>query len=129
MEIVIKELAGSNRIREFIDGSSRSAEILSTSYVGLGRYKPGWKWSEHVGIESGKPSERHIGYIISGSFVVKGASGKEEIVGPGQSFELSQGHDAWVYGDVPCVALDFGCIQEHVLNDTDLHVKPGDFER
>ena len=110
MEIVIKELAKSDNVRKFIDGSSRSAEILSTSYVGLGTYKPGWKWSEHAGKQTEKPSEKHIGYIISGSFVVKGASGKEEIVGPGQAFELSPGHDAWVYGDVPCVALDFGCI-------------------
>jgi len=114
VDIIIKELVNSDNVRKFIDGSSRSAETLSTSYVGLGTYKPGWKWSEHAGKQTGKPSEKHIGYIISGSFVVKEVSGKEEIVGPGQAFELSPGHDAWVYGDVPCVALDFGCILEHV---------------
>ena len=114
MEIVIKDLEHSVNARGFIDGSVRSAEILRTSYIGIGTYKPGWKWSEHAGKQTGKASENHIGYIISGSFAVKGASGKEEIVGPGQAFELSPGHDAWVFGDVPCVALDFGCTQEHV---------------
>ncbi len=116
MEIVIKELSKSDNVREFIDGSTRSAETLSTSYVGLGTYNPGWRWSVHAGNQTGKISEKHIGYVISGSFVVKGISGKEEIVGPGQAFELSSGHDAWVHGNVPCVALDFGCNEEHVPN-------------
>ncbi len=114
MEIVIKGFENSVNATKFIDGSVRSAENLRTSYVGIGTYKPGWKWSKHAGKQTGRASENHIGYIISGSFVVKGASGKEEIVGPGQAFELSPGHDAWVRGDVPCVALDFGCTQEHV---------------
>ena len=114
MGIVIKDLMQSNNSREFIDGSSRAVELLNTSYVGLGTYKPGWKWSEHAGKQTGKPSEKHIGYIISGSFIVKGSGGQEEIVGPGQAFELSAGHDAWVNGDEPCVALDFGCIQDKV---------------
>ncbi len=115
--IVIKELAQSDNVRTFLDGSSRAVEILSTAYVGLGTYKPGWKWSKHAGAQTGNPSERHIGYVISGSFVVKGPDGKEAIVGPGQAFELSPGHDAWVYGDSPCVALDFGCLQEHKANE------------
>jgi hypothetical protein len=28
-------------------------------------------------------------------------------VGPGEAFEVGPGHDAWVVGDEPCVALDF----------------------
>lgn len=112
-KIVIKDLVKSDYVRKFLDGSLRSAEILRTSYVGLGTYKPGWKWSEHAGKNTGKLSENHVGYIISGSFVIKGASGKEEIVGPGQAFELSPGHDVWVQGDEPCVALDFGCVKEN----------------
>ncbi len=116
MKIVIKNLTKSINVREFIDGSARSSESLDTSYVGLGTYKPGWKWSEHAGKQTGKSSERHIGYVISGSFVVKGADGKEEVVESGQAFELSPGHDAWVNGNAPCVALDFGCIQEHASN-------------
>ncbi len=116
MEIVIKDLINSGNAREFIDGSSRSAEVLRSSYVGLGTYNPGWKWSEHAGKQTGKQSENHIGYILSGSFVVKGVSGEEKIVGSGQAFELSPGHDAWVHGDKPCIALDFGCTKEHESN-------------
>lgn len=81
--------------------------------MGLGAYKPGWRWSEHVGKQTGKLSQNHIGYVLSGSFVVKGASGEETLVGPGEAFELSPGHDAWVNGNQPCIALDFGCDRNH----------------
>jgi mannose-6-phosphate isomerase-like protein (cupin superfamily) len=39
--------------------------------------------------------------------VVRGADGREVTVGPGEAFEVGPGHDAWVVGDEPCVALDF----------------------
>jgi len=112
-EIVIKSLTSSMNESTFIDGSERSAENLRTSYVGFGTYQPGWRWSEHVGKQTGKPSQNHIGYILSGSFFVKSASGDEAVVGPGEAFELAPGHDAWVNGNEPCVALDFGCNKTH----------------
>ena len=113
MDIVIKSLTQSKNTWEFLDGSSRSAENLRTSYVGLGAYKPGWRWSEHVGKQTGKQSENHIGYVISGSFIVKSASGEEQTAGAGEAFELPPGSDAWVNGEETCVALDFGCNQNH----------------
>jgi uncharacterized cupin superfamily protein len=112
-EIVIKSLKLSKDSRKFIDGSTRSAENLRTSYVGLGTYKPGWCWSKHAGKQTGKPSQNHIGYVISGSFIVKSTSGEEKVVIPGDAFELTPGHDAWVNGTEPCIALDFGCNQKH----------------
>jgi hypothetical protein len=38
---------------------------------------------------------------------VRSAGGKKITVGPGMAFEVQPGHDAWVVGDEPCVALDF----------------------
>lgn len=52
---------------------------------------------------------------MSGSLIVKSASGDESVVGPGEAFELAPGHDAWVNGDQPCVALDFGCNKTHEM--------------
>ncbi len=112
-ETVIKDPSSSEATWEFLDGSKRSAVNLRTSFVGIGTYKPGWRWSEHVGKQTGKPSENHIGYILSGSLTVKSASGEESVVGPGEAFELAPDHDAWVNGDQPCVALDFGCNEKH----------------
>ena len=117
-ETVIADPSSSEATWEFLDGSRRSAVNLRTAYVGIGTYLPGWRWSEHVGKQTGKPSENHIGYILSGSITVKSASGEESVVGPGEAFELAPGHDAWVIGSESCVALDFGCNEEHCLHRT-----------
>lgn len=113
IETVVKNLPTSSNTRRFLDGSSRSVEKLRSAFVGWGTYKPGWRWSEHAGKQTGRPSENHIGYVLSGRLVVKGADGPEKRLGPGDAFELPPGHDAWVDGDEPCVALDFGCLQNH----------------
>jgi len=93
--------------RTFIDGSTRSHVTLKTAVIGLGTYKPGWRWSLHAGPQLGQPSENHIGYVISGQLMVRDPEGVEAKIVPGEAFEISAGSDAWVVGDAPCVALDF----------------------
>jgi hypothetical protein len=105
--IVTGHHAESNDVREFIDGSIRSSVLLRSCTIGLGTYTPGWKWSTHAGAQTGKPSENHIGYVVSGSMMIRDSIGIEIEVGPGEAFEVGPGHDAWVIGDEPCVALDF----------------------
>lgn len=105
--IVIGKPGSSKNSRTFIDGSTRAHVVLSTAAVGEGTYKPGWQWSLHAGPQLGKPSENHIGYVISGQMMVKDPVGFEAKVGPGEAFEISAGSDAWVVGDMPCIALDF----------------------
>lgn len=94
----------------FLDGSRRSVVTLRSAFVGCGHYAPGWKWSEHVGPQTGKMSQSHIGYVLSGRLCVRSKDGVETLVGPGEAFEVSSNHDAWVVGDEPCIALDFGCL-------------------
>lgn len=91
----------------FLDGSTRSAVILDSIAIGKGKYLPGWKWSKHVGKMTGKKSEHHIGFILSGKMISKSPDGKEMVSGPGDAFELERGHDAWVLGNESCIALDF----------------------
>jgi mannose-6-phosphate isomerase-like protein (cupin superfamily) len=55
----------------------------------------------------GYESEEHIGYVISGRMAVRAKDGTEVEVGPGEAFIAAPGHNAWVVGDEPCVALDF----------------------
>ncbi|WP_455207444.1 hypothetical protein [Kaarinaea lacus] len=100
-------LAKADSARTFIDGSTRSSVFLHSCTVGLGTYNPGWKWSSHAGPQTGKPSENHVGYILSGTMMIKDSAGIETEVGPAEAFEVGPGHDAWVVGDEPCVALDF----------------------
>lgn len=91
----------------FLDGSKRTAWILETIAVWKWEYLPGWKWSKHARKITGKESERHMGYILSGEMMIKDSSGSEIKVWPGEAFEVWPGHDARVTGNIPCIALDF----------------------
>lgn len=106
-DVVIKNLENSGNSRIFLDGSKRDVVILKTVAIGRGEYLPGWKWSKHAGVQTGKSSEAHIGYILSGQMVVQSPEGKELTVNSGDAFEMPPNHDAWVVGNDPCIALDF----------------------
>ncbi len=97
---------------EFLDGSKRSVVILDSAAIGKGEYMPGWKWSKHAGAMTGKKSEAHIGYIISGEMIIKGSDGTKVRLGPGEAFEVQPDHDAWVVGNKKCIALDFACLNK-----------------
>lgn len=91
----------------FADGSTRNVAELETAFVGKGTYLPGWRWSKDVGSQTGKQSERHIGYVIAGTFGGYDDDGNEIEIQAGEAFEVGPNHDGWVVGDEPCVALDF----------------------
>lgn len=102
-----ENLNDSNLSWTFLDGSTRTAVILESVAIGKGKYLPGWQWSKHAGAMTSKQSEAHIGYIVSGKMVIKNSEGVETHIGPGDAFEIEPGHDAWVEGDEPCIAMDF----------------------
>jgi hypothetical protein len=108
MSNVIKEnVFESGNDRKFLDGSIRSHAVLKSCAIGMGKYKPGWKWSIHAGAQTGKQSENHIGYIISGKMMIQDNNGVELEVGPGEAFEIGPGGNAWIIGSEACIALDF----------------------
>jgi uncharacterized cupin superfamily protein len=50
----------------------------------------------------------HFQYVISGRMGVRMADGTELEVDAGDVTVLPPGHDAWVIGDEPVVAIDWG---------------------
>lgn len=72
--------------------------------------QPGWRWSEHVKPLAGTElcEAPHFQYTISGRIGVRMADGREFEVGPGEVSVLEPGHDAWVVGNDPVVAVDWG---------------------
>jgi hypothetical protein len=72
-------------------------------------FEPGWKWSECVKPVAGTDScqVRHVGVAQSGRIVVKHEDGTEAEVVAGDAYVIEPGHDAWVVGDEPFVALEF----------------------
>lgn len=104
---ITKYLTDASDSRTFLDGSVRRSAKLRSAVIGYGVYQPGWKWSLHAGRQTGRTSENHIGVILSGSMTIRDAEGIEWNIGPGDAFEVGPGHDAWVVGNQPCIAVDF----------------------
>lgn len=105
---LVKALSEPEKVYTFLDGSTRGIVRLQTKFVGLGHYLPGWRWSEHVKPMSDAYTDRHVAYVLSGGFVIQSADGDKRTVNAGAAFEVAPNHDAWVLGDEPCIALDFG---------------------
>lgn len=95
---------------------SRTPEKTSVSVVHLGdatvgrfTLQPGWRWSDCIKPVVGTDScqAAHLGYVLSGKIHVAATDGTEADLGPGDTCRLEPGHDAWVVGDEPFVALEF----------------------
>jgi hypothetical protein len=71
--------------------------------------QPGWRWSECIKQVAGTEScqLRQVGVVQSGRMHVSHEDGTEMDVGPGKSYVIAPGHDAWVVGDEPFVANEF----------------------
>ena len=81
---------------------------LGGTTIGRAVFEPGWKWSECVKPIAGTDSCQvaHTGYLISGHMHVVMDDGSEAYIEEGDMFVIAPGHDAWIIGSKPCVALD-----------------------
>jgi hypothetical protein len=72
-------------------------------------FQPGWRWSECVKPIAGTDScqVEHLIHVISGRMAVKMDDGSEAEFAPGDVGSIPAGHDAWIIGDEPFVAIDF----------------------
>ena len=82
---------------------------LGGSTIGRLVLEPGWRWSNDV-----KPVAQtdlceapHFQYHVSGRLGIRIQDGSEFVAEPGDLTSLPSGHDAWVIGDEPAVAVDF----------------------
>jgi mannose-6-phosphate isomerase-like protein (cupin superfamily) len=88
-------------------GEGRVINLSGMSFLHM-TLQPGWKWSKDV-----KPLAKtdscqapHIGYVISGRMRGVMDDGTEMELGPGDFYSIPPGHDAWVEGEEPYVAID-----------------------
>lgn len=95
---------------------TRSPEKATVEVVKLGevtamraRFEPGWRWSECMKPVAGTESCQvaHLFHVISGRMAVRMDDGSEAEFGPGDVGSIPPGHDAWVVGDEPWIAIDF----------------------
>lgn len=71
-------------------------------------FEPGWRWSkdEKPLVKTDSCEKYHVLYIISGRVKVAMDDGTGEELGPGELAIVPPGHDAWVLGKEPYVALE-----------------------
>lgn len=101
-------------VRRFPRGQVDTVELDDTVVIRMS-YEPGWRWSTDVKPIAGtdRCQYHHLGVTLQGRLRAEMADGTELEVGPGDVFELPPGHDAWVVGDSPWVAVDFGAVRSY----------------
>ena len=86
-------------------------ELVNVGGGQIGRYtfQPGWRWSECIKpvVQTESCLVEHIGYCVSGRLHVRHDDGTEGEVGSGEVYRVAPGHDAWVVGDEPMMAVEF----------------------
>ena len=103
-----KSLDQPDETRPVDKGTVQVVEVGGTTMMRT-TFAPGWRWSESVApIVGGESCQvNHVGYCVSGRLHVRMDDGTELEIGAGDGSHIPPGHDAWVVGDEPYVAVDF----------------------
>jgi mannose-6-phosphate isomerase-like protein (cupin superfamily) len=98
-----------NIVRSFDKGKIELTNLGDDVTIGRAIFEPGWSWEKCV-----KPIAKtescqapHTMYVVSGRMKVVMDDGTEGETGPGYTAIIPAGHNAWVVGTDPCVAIDF----------------------
>jgi class 3 adenylate cyclase len=105
----MKNLSTPDETLAIVKGSATTVRI-GELVVGRLALDPGWRWSTHVRPIAGTTSCQfhHVGLVLSGATGGRMDDGWEFTIGPGDVFDLPPGHDNWVVGDEPLVAIVWG---------------------
>ena len=109
VDVVLKRFEQPDETRAFAKGKF---EILQLGELIIGRatYEPGWKWSEHVGPDTGSSrcTVEHIGLVVSGTATAAFDDGQVIELRAGDLFHIPPvPHDSWVVGDQRYVSIHF----------------------
>jgi hypothetical protein len=95
-------------------------EVVQLEGFTIGRFnfQPCWRWSECIKpvVKTEYCQLSHVGHAVSGRIKVRMKDGTEKIISAGESYTIPPGHDAWVEGDEPFVALE--------VMSADVYAKP-----
>ena len=88
-----------------------TVEMVNLGGVTVGRatLEPGWRWSETIKpiVGTDNCEVHHLGVVLSGQVHVVHSDGSEADIVAGDVYDIQPGHDAWVVGDEPAVAVEF----------------------
>ncbi len=109
-----KRLDSPDETRSFDKGK---VDVVSFGDITIGRavLQPGWSWSECVKpiVKTNSCQAPHTQYVVSGRMKVVMDDGTEEEFGPGDAMVIPPGHNAWVIGNEPFIAVDFTGLKDY----------------
>lgn len=109
-----KSLRAPDETRRFCHGKIDLVDLEETT-LGLVTLQPGWKWSNDVRplVKTESCQMSHIQYVLSGRLKIVMDDGKDLEIEPGDAVLIPPGHDAWVVGDEPFLAIDFAGLKNY----------------
>ena len=107
-KLEVKSTNTPDETRTFEKGKLDLVKVGGTT-IGRAVFQPGWRWSTHVKpIAKTKSCEApHLQYQISGTLHVLMDDGTERDIKAGEVALIPPGHDGWVVGNEPVIAVDF----------------------
>jgi mannose-6-phosphate isomerase-like protein (cupin superfamily) len=98
-----------DEVREGDNWRMELVNLAGDAQIGRVTLQPGWRWTQDVKPVAGTDlcMAPHQQYMISGHIHVAMKDGTEFDVGPGEVASIPPGHDAWVTGNEPAVAIDW----------------------
>jgi hypothetical protein len=109
-----KNLDSPEETRTFEKGKIELANLGDVT-IGRATLEPGWSWEKCVKplVNTNSCQAPHTQYMVSGRMKVVMDDGPEEEVGPGDALVIPPGHNAWVVGKEPVVAVDFTGLKDY----------------
>jgi len=108
-DVILKRFEQPDEVRVLKKGRFEIVRLGGMS-IGRATYEPGWRWSEHVGRDTGQArcQVEHVGRVVSGTATAAFADGRVIELKAGNLFYIPpEPHDSWVVGDEPYVSLHF----------------------
>jgi quercetin dioxygenase-like cupin family protein len=104
-----KSIHSPDEVRTFDKGKLELTTFTNGTTIGRITLEPGWSWEKCIKpiVKTNSCEAPHTQYMISGHIKVVMDDGSEEQFGPGDTAVIPSGHNAWVVGDEPVVAIDF----------------------
>ena len=108
-----------DEVRTFAKGK---VELVNLGEVTIGRatFEPGWRWSTCVKplAKTNSCEVAHFHYQLSGTMRIRMDDGTEVECKAGDVAIVPPGHDAWVVGNEPVVAVDFQGMRQYAKQAT-----------
>lgn len=112
LSLLVRNLSTPDQVRQFPNAKAELVELGDTSFVRL-TLQPGWKWSKDIkpSMNTDSCQASHVQYVVSGRLRITMDNGTTVDLKPGDAASIPPGHDAYVVGNEPFVAIDLGDVK------------------